>query len=160
MEGIVNVALNYFDNLFKASSYDQMEKCLNVVSSKVTLDMQQILSSEFSTNEIKAVLFKMGTIKAPGPYSMNAFFYQKFWHAVGDFVVATALDFLNSSNMASDINHINIVLILKVKNPEKMSDFKPINLCNFIYKIIPKYWQTYSNRSIFISSLPLKVLLS
>lgn len=102
----------------------------------------------------------MGTIKAPGPYSMNAFFYQKFWHAVGDFVVATALDFLNSSNMASDINHINIVLILKVKNPEKMSDFKPINLCNFIYKIIPKYWQTYSNRSIFISSLPLKVLLS
>lgn len=57
MEGIVNVALNYFDNLFKASSYDQMEKCLNVVSSKVTLDMQQILSSEFSTNEIKAVLF-------------------------------------------------------------------------------------------------------
>ena len=57
MEGVVNVALNYFDNFFKASSYDQMEKCLNVVSSKVTLDMQQILSSEFSTNEIKAVLF-------------------------------------------------------------------------------------------------------
>ena len=39
MEGIVNVALNYFDILFKASSYDQMDKCLNVVSGKMTLDM-------------------------------------------------------------------------------------------------------------------------
>ena len=69
---------------------------------------------------------------------MNAFFYQKFWHAVGYFLVAAVLDFLNSSNMASNINHTNIVLILKVKNPKKMSDFRPINLCNVIYKIISK----------------------
>ena len=61
----------------------------------------------------------MGTIKSPGPYRMNAFFYQKFWHAVGYFLVAAVLDFLNSSNMASNINHTNIVLILKVKNPKK-----------------------------------------
>ena len=80
----------------------------------------------------------MGTIKAPGPYSMNAFFYQKFWHAVGDFVFATALDFLNSSNMASDINHINIVLILKVKISKKRPNFRSISLCNVIYKIISK----------------------
>ena len=80
----------------------------------------------------------MGTIKFPRPYSMNAFFYQKFRHAVGYFLVAAVLDFLNSSNMASNINHTNIVLILKVKNPKKMSDFRPINLCNVIYKIISK----------------------
>ena len=57
---------------------------------------------------------------------------------MGDSVTTTVLDFLNSRNMVPDINHTNIVLIPKVKNPKKMSDFRPISLCNAIYKIISK----------------------
>ena len=57
---------------------------------------------------------------------------------MGDSITTTVLDFLNSRNMVPDINHTNIVLIPKVKNPKKMSDFRPISLCNVIYKIISK----------------------
>ena len=138
MEEVVGVASAYFDNLFQAGAEDKMEECLNAVQSKVTDDMQEFLSSEFTAEEVKVALFQMGPTKAPGPDGMNALFYQKFWHFVGNNVVLAVLDFLNNGNMIPDINHTNTVLIPKVKNPERMSKFRPISLCNVIYKIISK----------------------
>ena len=85
--------------------------------------MQQTLTNEFNAEEIKAALFQMGPARAPGPDGMNIIFYQKFWHIVGDTVVAAALDFLNSGHMLPALNHTHIVLIPKIKNPVKMSDF-------------------------------------
>ena len=69
---------------------------------------------------------------------MNALFYQNFWHVVDDNVVSAMLEILNNGIMIPNINHTNIVLIPKVKNSEKMLDFRPISLCNVIYKIISK----------------------
>ena len=80
----------------------------------------------------------MGPTKAPRLDGTNALFYQKFWHVVSDNVVTAVLDYLNSSIMIPGISHTNIVLIPKVKTPEKMSDFRPISLCNVIYKSISK----------------------
>ena len=57
---------------------------------------------------------------------------------MGDAVVNAFMDFLNDGIMLPALNHTNIVLIRKVKNPEKMSDFRPISLCNVFYKIISK----------------------
>ena len=64
----------------------------------------------------------------------------KFWHIVGDDVTNAILDFLNSGNMVPDINYTHIVLIPKIKSPQKNLDFRPISLCNVIYKIISKVW--------------------
>ena len=78
---------------------------INVVEHQITPNMHLTLSSEFIVDEIKAALFQMGTIKALGPDGMNALFYQKFWHVVGDSVVSAVLDYLNSGVMFPDINH-------------------------------------------------------
>ena len=70
---------------------------------------------------------------------MNALFYKKFWHIVGNDVVNAMLDFLSNGVMLPDLNHTNIVLIPKVKNPEKMFEYRPISLCNVVYKLFLKF---------------------
>ena len=95
-----------------------MEEGLNAVESMVTDDMREFLSTEFIAEEVKVTIFQLGLTKAPGSDSMNAIFYQTFWHVVGDSVVLVVLDFLNNGNMLPDINHTNFVLIPKVKKFE------------------------------------------
>ena len=48
------------------------------------------------------------------------------------------LSCLNSGSLLKPINHTFITLIPKVKNLEKVFEFRAISLCNVIYKIVSK----------------------
>lgn len=80
---------------------------------------------------------------APGPEGMPSLFYQKFWSIVRDDVINLALDILNNGGNPESINHTFICLIPKKKKPKHTGDFRPISLCNAIFKMITK---TIANR--------------
>lgn len=48
------------------------------------------------------------------------------------------LGILNEGKPVEHLNLTNIVLILKVPNPTSLGNFRPISLCNVIYKIVTK----------------------
>jgi hypothetical protein len=48
------------------------------------------------------------------------------------------LDFLNGGDMPDKMNNTIICLIPKVKNPQEMKQFRPISLCNVVYRICSK----------------------
>lgn len=80
----------------------------------------------------------MAPLKSPGPNGFSACFYQKYWMLVGDEVCIIVLNFLNGGSFNDRINYNYIVFIPKVKNSVNVRDFRPISLCNVIYKLISK----------------------
>ncbi|KAA3465648.1 reverse transcriptase [Gossypium australe] len=60
----------------------------------------------------------------------------KYWHIVGPDIIEFCLGVLQGDVSLFKINSTNIVIILKVVNPRYMSQFRPIGLCNMVYKII------------------------
>uniref|UniRef100_A0A5B7BN08 Reverse transcriptase domain-containing protein n=1 Tax=Davidia involucrata TaxID=16924 RepID=A0A5B7BN08_DAVIN len=109
------------------------------MSSSVTQTMNTSLLQEFRADEVQYALFQMHPTKAPGPDGMSTLFFQKFWDVVGGDITRMILDFLNKGvGSLESINYTYIALIPKVNSPRKISEFRPISLCNVVYKIISK----------------------
>jgi len=53
-------------------------------------------------------------------------------------VTNAVLDFLNRGQLPEGVNQTTIVLIPKIKHPQDLRNFRPISLCNIIYKICTK----------------------
>lgn len=83
-------------------------------------------------------MFTIGLSKAPGPDGFHVFFFQQMWHIVGGRVTSSCPKVLNKEEFVSSLNATNIVMIPKLKNLVKVGDFKPISLCNVLYKVILK----------------------
>lgn len=88
--------------------------------------------------EVRKAVFQMGPLKAPGSDGFPGLFYQKYWEVVGDDVFNTVKEFFQNGHILKEMNHTNVALIPKVSNPESMSQFRPISLCRFNYKIVSK----------------------
>lgn len=78
----------------------------------------------------------MAPLIALVPDGMSPMFYKYFWHIVGSDVTKAVLTALNYDFVPKSINTIFIALIPKIKDPKKVSNFRPISLCNMVYKLI------------------------
>lgn len=80
----------------------------------------------------------MGTLKALGADHFPALFFQKYW----DIVAPKLYGFLNqvwdSLEVVEEVNNTLIVLIPKVDKTEFVTQFRPISLCNVVYKLVTK----------------------
>jgi hypothetical protein len=58
---------------------------------------------------------------------------------VGPDVCQTILSILNSGEISGELNSTYIAIIPKTKNPLNVTEFRPISLCNVLYKIVSKF---------------------
>ena len=144
-EKVEQVIGEHFTKMFTTTnpSSTQISVVLSELPVKITEEMASYLEQPFTAEEIADALAQMCPTKAPGPDGFPAAFYQKHWSSVKEVVVKTCLHILNEGGYLAPINHTYIALIPKVQKPRKANEFRPVSLCNVIYRIIAK---TMANR--------------
>lgn len=80
----------------------------------------------------------MAPLKASGKDDFPALFYQNYWHIIGTEVENYCFEVFNRRKDIPEINETCIVLIPKVTTSINMGQFRPISLCNVLYKSISK----------------------
>jgi len=132
------VVVNYFSKLFSYSNPGDFNEALRGVHKRVTVDMSRELEKGLTASEIKRALDEIHPIKAPGSDGLHALFFKKFWDIIGEDVVLFVKRAWNEDINLRPINQTSIVVIPKVQNPKQISQFRPISLCNVLYKILSK----------------------
>ena len=135
---IGNIAEEYYKQLYTSTNSMGVEEVMEAVDQRVTEEMAQSLTQAYSEEEVKTALFQMHPSKAPGPDGMSPFFFQKFWHIVGQDVTAIVLYVLHSGRYLRKMNYAHIVLIPKKNQPKYITKYRPISLGNVVSRIISK----------------------
>ena len=93
---------------------------------------------EVVEEDVKNGLRSLKPFKAPGVDGLHAGFYQQFWHEVGKSVSEVVMDVFVKGVVPEYLNDTLITLIPKCSSPETLNNYRPISLCNSIYKVISK----------------------
>ena len=130
--------VDFYSKLFTSSIPSDMERVVQHTRRVVSEDMNDGLVASFTKEEVETALKQMAPLKAPGLDGMPPIFFQHYQDSIGDDIVKAVLFYLNSKVVLPCLNHTYITLIPKVKSPEFISEFRPIALCNVLYKLVSK----------------------
>ena len=135
---IRHMVVDHFKKTFQTDGPRSWGSLLDCLSQVVTEEMNVALVEPVSDKEILDAVRNMGGLKAPGPDGFQGIFYQSYWETIQDDVNQLVKSLLLGSVSPGSLNATNLVLIPKVLNLEVVSQFRPISLCNFSYKILSK----------------------
>lgn len=139
-EDIVKSIVAYFQELFTSSDRvgNRRETVEYALRPVITDEENALLSAIPSALEIKEAIFDINAEKAPGPDGFSARFFQSNWLDIGEEIVDKIQAFFISGKPPEGINHTHVRLIPKIQSPQRVSDYRPIALCNVYYKTISK----------------------
>lgn len=137
-EDLERLACEFYQQLFTAQEELDPDLVCRYVPRRVTPDMAAMLERVYTEEEVEAALFQMAPSKAPSVDGFNAGFFQAHWQLVKPCMVLAVLSFLNGGELPDEVNKTLLVLIPKVTSPQELSQYRPISLCNILYKLCSK----------------------
>lgn len=130
-------AVRYFQKLFDADGAVGGE-CEDLSIPTLPSEAKHNLMQPVSKEEVYQALMGMKSYKAPGPDGFQPIFYKMFWSRVGDDVWQFVKNAFASGSFDPCVTETLLVLIPKGDHPTTFKGFRPISLCNVLYKLITK----------------------
>eukprot|EP00253_Pinus_taeda_P008500 PITA_08500 len=96
------------------------------------------LEAPVSMAELESTIKWFKKEKSPGTDGWTIEFYSAFFELLSEDILRVVEESRSSGSLYNAINSTFIALIPKSDNPSSFDDFRPISLCNVLYKIISK----------------------
>lgn len=135
------VAKEQFSNLYKDPRTCQIDDQLKIVklfpsyfSTEDGLDIYRFITLK----EVEATLEVFAKDKILGPDDWTVKFFLKFLDLLGPELVEAIEDTRVSGVNLEELKKTYLTLIPKVDRPTSFADYRPIALCNLLYKLITK----------------------
>eukprot|EP00253_Pinus_taeda_P016622 PITA_16622 len=96
------------------------------------------LACPVTKEEVEAAMKCMGKDKSPGPDGWTIELFLHFFDQIGAEITEVVEESRLKGEIYKPFNSTFIAMIPKQDDPESFEDFRPISLCNCIYKIIAK----------------------
>jgi hypothetical protein len=96
--------LVFYQKLYTSEGAFEMDMILNRIPSFVNSEMNEMLTTTFSDEEITNALFQMGPTKSPRSDGLPALFYQRHWPIIQGEVCNAVHEFLAGGDNPSDFN--------------------------------------------------------
>ena len=131
-------AVRFYKNLFTSTGKSNIGACQEVCMPMLLQEERLALTASVTVEEVRSAVMSMQSFKAPGSDGFHVFFYKQYWEVVGYDVCRLVQTAFSSGSFDPTLAETLLVLIPKVDNPNHLKNFRPISLCNVIYKIITK----------------------
>uniref|UniRef100_A0A2N9FQ21 Reverse transcriptase domain-containing protein n=1 Tax=Fagus sylvatica TaxID=28930 RepID=A0A2N9FQ21_FAGSY len=134
-----NIIQSYFVQLYKTDTVcSTLVPPYQVHCNTLTNEEKSLLDIPISREEILRAFKSFKPLKAPGPDGLHPIFFQNFWDIIGDSTSSFIQDIFRLRVMPTETNGTLVCLIPKVAKPESVHQFRPIGLCNTLYKAVTK----------------------
>ncbi|XP_020412737.1 uncharacterized protein LOC109947231 [Prunus persica] len=137
-EGLKTLAVEYFHGLFLDDVVDIIRSPLPSLFPHIPEADLAAVSKEVTAKEVQDALFAIGPYKAPGPDGYSAIFFHNCWSLCRKDIEDLVFKCFSSGSVPEYLNSTLVTLVPKIINPQSMLQFRPISLCNTLYKVVSK----------------------
>eukprot|EP00253_Pinus_taeda_P024074 PITA_24074 len=131
----------HFRGLYKSPVGTNLAEIINVATHLpryVNEEDSADLSAPVTIEELESTLKWFKKEKSPGLDGWNIEFYIAFFDLIGKDLLRVVEESRSTGCLYNAINSTFIALIPKSDSPSSFDDYRPISLCNVLYKIISK----------------------
>lgn len=132
---------NYFHDVLSEPYGDRSEAIIQItrnIPQLITPTINKLLMRTVEMSEVEEAVNQMAEGTAPGPDGFTVTFFHKLWDLLKEEVLYLVESSRKARKVLPAFNATFITLLPKSEGANHPSKFRPILLCNVIYKIITK----------------------